>query len=102
MGLARCHSGKIKPSRARSRFSWAQLCSAQQAENGPGLSSAHLIYYFTSVDSPGRKWETPESETHQKNSNVIYMHVKCKYRNILKKPCDLTWIKANKLPLEYE
>jgi len=28
---------------------------------------------------------TPETETHRKNSNIIYTHAKCKYRNSQKK-----------------
>ena len=33
--------------------------------------------------------ETPKTETHQKNSNIIYTHPKSKYWNIQKKLCHL-------------
>jgi len=47
---------------------------------GPAPSSAYLKYYITSEESG----ETPETESQQQNSNIIYTDAKCKYRSVLK------------------
>jgi len=72
---ARCHSRKkIKSGPAL----------PGRLKMGPpqyGLSTVYLKYYFTSWRRlvPEECGETPKTETHQKNFNIIYTHAKCRY-----------------------
>jgi len=53
---------------------------AWQVEDGPGL--ACLQSTLDTVSLQEESGETAETETHQKNLNIIYTHEKCNCQNI--------------------
>jgi len=61
---------------------WRRWCRSQWLT----MATRHccgVFRDFTSRCSPEESGGTPETETCQKNSNIIYKHAKCKYRNKL-------------------
>jgi len=75
---------KIKPSPALPVFSWAQPGSAQQTEDAdqPGptcLQPTLNTIHFRVLSCKKLQKCLKLKLTHQKNSNIIYTHAKCRY-----------------------